>query len=102
VATTKPGYRPGEPIFVKFANAPGMRWDWLGLFRVDPRSKIHLTPNCKTGECNSANYLDYVYTHSQIGGIAKLPAQTAPGTYEVRLLLDDGYQSVAATRFTVG
>lgn len=102
VTSSKPHYGRGEPIVVRFQNAPGMRWDWLGLFRVKPGSAIQLTPNCKTGECNSADYLEYVYTHSQISGIAKLPGQQTAGTYEVRLLLDDGYQSVAATRFTVG
>ena len=38
VATSKLVYTKGKPIQVSWSNAPGMRWDWLALYRVTPGS----------------------------------------------------------------
>ena len=32
VATDRAAYLPGEPIRVSWTGAPGMRWDWLGIY----------------------------------------------------------------------
>jgi hypothetical protein len=112
VQTGRHAYKPGEPIDVSWTNAPGNRWDWLAVFRVRPGSKTHYsTPGCRAGYCGNGAYLVYEYTKTAIAGTAVFSADSAgartawplrPGRYEVRLLLDDGYSSVAKSpRFTI-
>jgi endonuclease/exonuclease/phosphatase family metal-dependent hydrolase len=102
VTTEKPAYRAGEPITVRWANAPGMALDWISVFA------------CPAGKpCDdTSNYLDYIYTGTRIAGRATIGPDAigaadnwplAPGRYVVRLLPDDGYRSVAqSAQFTVG
>ena len=90
-----------------------MRWDWLAIYRVEPGSKTaYATPGCNPGYCGNDGYLLYEYTHTAIEGtsaFSRVLAQPAtgrgrcrPGLYEVRLLLDDGYSSVAkSSRFRI-
>jgi endonuclease/exonuclease/phosphatase family metal-dependent hydrolase len=88
IATSKDRYEPGEPIDVSWTNAPGNRWDWIGLYRrgADP---------------DVAWYLNWFYTRGEIegrgtfddGSEGKWPRK--PGEYTVYYLIDDGYDEVA-------
>lgn len=94
LAVGKTTYAIGEPITFTFSNAPGMKFDWVGVFHQ--------------GSDNNFAYKAYVYTGAAIDGTGSFGngAYGFPlgaGTYELRLLLDDGYESVAASQtFTVG
>ena len=71
----------------------------------------YATPGCNTGYCGNDGYLLYEYTHTAIEGTSAFSRSSAqgygtwplrPGLYEVRLLLDDGYSSVAKSpRFRI-
>jgi hypothetical protein len=61
---------------------------------------------CSAGYCGNGHYLLYEYTNASIEGSTTFgPASQVgyktwplgPGSYEIRLLLDDGYRSVAAS-----
>ena len=67
---------------------------------------------CSAGLCGNGHYLVYTYTHASIEGSTTFSAATAlvgwktwplaNGTYEIRLLMDDGYRSVASSpRFKI-
>jgi hypothetical protein len=112
VKTSRHSYRPGQPIEVSWSNGPGMRWDWLAVFRVRPGSRTpYSTPGCNATYCGNGAYLVYEYTKTEIAGSTTFSALSAgagsawplrPGRYEVRYLLDDGYRSVAkSARFTI-
>lgn len=112
VRTSRRVYERGEPIGVSWSNAPGMRWDWLAIFRVKPGSKTrYATPGCNAGSCGNGAYLIYEYTKTAIQGRTTFSSTSAtgygswplqPGTYEVRFLLDDGYSSRAKSpRFRI-
>ena len=112
VSTSKGVYERGEPIGVSWSNAPGMRWDWLGVFRVRPGTETpYSTPGCNAGYCGNGAYLLYEYTKTAVEGTTAFTAASAgaesswplrPGTYEVRFLLDDGYSSRAkSNRFRI-
>ena len=111
LTTSKGVYRAGERITVSWTNAPGMRWDWVGIYR--PRSGKHnpYATTCNAGSCGNGSYLLYEYTGTAIEGSVSFTRRSsagagswplAPGTYEVRYLLDDGYRLIArSARFTV-
>jgi len=94
VSTGSPTYGVGEPIEVSWTNAPGRRWDWIGIYRRgrDPRIRW---------------YLLWVYTGSTIEGSATLdrsangPWPLGPGRYSVYLLTDDGYKALARADFEI-
>jgi hypothetical protein len=94
VRTSKPTYAVGEPISVSVTNAPGERWDWLGIY---PRG----------ADPNVAYYLLWTYTHAAIDGrFALRPsapgiAPLRPGRYSVYLLRDDLYVKIAGAAFSV-
>ena len=106
VFTSKSEYAVGEPIVVRWKNAPGMRWDWLSL--ASPGSGDE-NPNSTTrdaGYGGNSRYLMYEYTRSTIEGSGAISADSfpgwitwppPPGNYEIRLLLDDGYRSLASS-----
>jgi pectate lyase-like protein len=79
------------PVSVAAGGTLAVRWsdltspttrDWIGLFAV--------------GAANTA-YLDWVYTNGQFSGQVSCPiaAPRAPGTYELRLLRNDGSTQAA-------
>ena len=94
VSTKTHEFGVGEPIIVLWRNAPGNRWDWVGIYRrgADP---------------NVAYYLQWAYTEASIVGAAILgedangPWPLKPGAYSVYLLEDDGYETLAAATFRV-
>jgi endonuclease/exonuclease/phosphatase family metal-dependent hydrolase len=93
-------YRQGRPIRVSWSNAPGMRWDWVAVYRTGGRPS---STTCNVGLCGNGDYFLYEYTHASIAGRTSFSAHSGtwplkPGSYEVRLLLDDGYRLLARSR----
>ena len=100
VFTAKPVYQVGQPIVVQWRNAPGERWDWVGVYDrgADP---------------NVAYYWLWHYTDASIAGHCTLdrtppyfsygpqPWPLKPGKYSVYLLRDDGYSIIARGAFRV-
>jgi len=86
-------YAAGEPIEVSWENAPGYRWDWLGIYEA--------------GDSDLYNYYAFIYTGATVAGTAVFDAEALgeamlpPGDYEVRLMFDDGYRVLATAPFTV-
>jgi hypothetical protein len=106
VSTSKSVYTVGETIKVSWTNAPGMKFDWLGVYTAGESADNPNNSTCSAGYCGNGHYLLYEYTHNTIEGSttfgpASLIGYTSwplkTGNYEIRLLLDDGYRSVAAS-----
>jgi endonuclease/exonuclease/phosphatase family protein len=106
VATSKSVYAIGEPIQVSWSAAPGNRWDWLGIYSPGESgdSKVATTRNAGYG--GNGHYRLYAYTKASIEGTTTFDASAfvgyttwplQPGNYEIRLLLDDGYQTAATS-----
>ena len=79
---------PASPISVSWNAPPGRpATDWIGIFRP--------------GDPNTA-YTAWKYTGGASTGTLTLPSPGAPGTYEFRYLLNNGYSDVARSApFTV-
>ncbi len=107
VATSNSVYAIGEPIEVSWTNAPGMRWDWLGIYSPGESDENPIATRCETYNCGgNGRYLLYEYTRASIEGTTSFTEDSfvgwgtwplQPGNYEIRLLLDDGYRSVASS-----
>jgi endonuclease/exonuclease/phosphatase family metal-dependent hydrolase len=103
ITTSKKVYNVGEPIEVSWADAPGMKWDWMSVFPAGSGLKNPHAGDCATGYCGNGNYSLYEYTHASIEGSTTLRKQSAgpwpiePGRYDVRLLVDDGYTRAAVS-----
>jgi hypothetical protein len=93
VSTDKTSYGEGETITVSWENAPAQRWDWLGIYAA--------------GDADLYNYLGFLYTNAMVSGSERFDsdmlgeAMLPPGEYEVRLMLDDGYQVLGSSQFQV-
>jgi exonuclease III len=88
----KQRYAPGETITATWSNAPGNRYDWLGIYKKD--------------EACDDNYLYFFYVNGTVAGSLGLTKDLVgnalePGSYELRLELDDGYSRLAALPFDV-
>ena len=101
--TAKGVYEVGEPIRVRWRAAPGYRWDWMGVFSPG-RGPAQNAEECNAGACGNGHYLLYHYTETLIQGSALIGPASFPGyrtwplkvgTYEIRLLMDDGYRLLA-------
>jgi endonuclease/exonuclease/phosphatase family metal-dependent hydrolase len=112
VTTNKRRYVVGEAIRVSWRKAPGMKWDWLGVYKAGSGADNPNNSTCSAGYCGNGHYLVYGYTHASIQGSRTFRPEdwlagwkTAPlpnGTYEIRLLIDDGYRSVTSSpRFKI-
>jgi len=95
ITTSRATYRVGQPLVVDIRDAPGDRWDWIGVYRRGADPLV-------------ASYISWTYTHATIDGAAALNRRTAqvtwplaPGSYTVYLLRDDLYVQVARADFTV-
>jgi hypothetical protein len=92
LALDKSRYAPGETITATWSNAPGNRYDWLGVFKKDDPADDH--------------HLHFFYVNAAVGGSLALTtemlgAALAPGSYELRLELDDGCVRLAVAAFDV-
>lgn len=89
VAADKADYADNEPIVVSWTHAPGHRKDWLGIFRAgDPDQSLHV---------------GLAYTGAAIEGTVTidetmLGGPLEAGDYEVRLMRDDGYVTLAVSK----
>jgi hypothetical protein len=93
-------YHVGQPIVVRWDQAPGNRWDWVAAY---PRGANPIF----------AWYLLWRYTRASVAGQAILdsrppsfgygpqPWPLKPGRYSVYLLRDDGYSMLARNVFRV-
>jgi hypothetical protein len=106
VSTNKTTYKVGEPITVSWTKAPGMKFDWLGVYTSGENADNPHASTCSAGTCGNGHYLLYGYTRNTIEGSttfgpgALAGYRTWPlgtGTYQIRLLLDDGYRSAAVS-----
>jgi endonuclease/exonuclease/phosphatase family metal-dependent hydrolase len=75
-------------ITARFHNAPGNRRDWLGLYAAR--------------EADQRNYIAFIYTGGAIEGAMTFDEGAIghpldPGRYEIRLMRDDGYMTLAVT-----
>ena len=90
----KESFTAGEPITVSWRDAPGARWDWIGVF---PRG----------ADTADGDYRYYIYTGQTVSGSVVLDESgegewpIPPGDYDVHYLVDDGYVSLASAPFTV-
>jgi endonuclease/exonuclease/phosphatase family metal-dependent hydrolase len=96
-------YEVGERIRVRWRAAPGYRFDWMGVFSPG-RGPAQNAEDCNAGSCGNGHYLLYHYTDAAIQGAAWIGPDSFPGyrawplkvgTYEIRLLMDDGYRTLA-------
>ncbi len=92
VAVAKASVKSGDPIEVTWSNAPGNKFDWIGIYSAtDP---------------DLYNYLGYLYTNATVAGSVTFKTEDfgdalAPGEYEARLMRDDAYVELAIVKFTV-
>jgi len=94
LATSKHRYRVGEPIPVTWSQAPGNRFDWIGVYwrGADP---------------NVASYKAYVYTRTSVSGTAVFDRHATgrwplrAGRYTLYYLLNDAYRAVASRDIVV-
>ncbi len=106
VAAAETVVKAGAPVKVSWRNAPGMKHDWIAIY--------------KAGDPDMYGYLAYLYTGAEVEGEAvfategntaphapadylesPLAEALAPGEYELRLLRDDSYVLLARAPFTV-
>jgi endonuclease/exonuclease/phosphatase family metal-dependent hydrolase len=87
-------YQAGDPISVSWRDAPGARWDWIGIY---PRG----------GDPLVDDYVFYVYTGQAVAGSVVIDANgegewpIPAGDYDAHYLSDDGYLSLAVAPFSV-
>ncbi len=89
-------YAPGEPVRLRWQNAPGNRLDWIAIVEAG-------------APCDSEGYVAYSYVGARSSGALAFDGNTAefgwplpPGRYAARLLEDDGYEVLAESEtFTV-
>ncbi len=95
-----------DAIVVSWKAAPGMRWDWLAIFAPAERDENPNASTCNATTCGNGGDLLYEYTRTAIEGSTSFGPDSAvgsstwplqPGNYEIRLLLDDGYRSLASS-----
>ena len=92
ISVTQAAVKTGADIAVAWTGAPGFRFDWVGVYRKNEPSVY--------------NYLGFVYTGAKHEGELTFPAaslyeELAPGDYEVRLMHDDHYATLAVAPFTI-
>ena len=92
ISVTQTAVKTGGDIAVTWSGAPGFRFDWVGVYRKNEPSVY--------------NYLGFVYTGAKHEGELTFPAaslyeELAPGDYEVRLMHDDHYATLAVASFKV-
>ncbi len=95
VAASTGRYRSGEAITVRWQDAPGDRWDWVGVY--PPGAKPETENPLLWRHIGSRVAGQLVLDRSAEGGGWPL----APGPYRLVLALDDSYVVLAETRFEV-
>ncbi len=97
-------YAVGAPIAVSWADGPGNRWDWIGVYRAgaaDPEKDGYLvwgyTGGHDAGALPPTTAGELVIGRDHQGRPWPLP----PGAYVVHYLLTDEYTSAGSTSFLV-
>ena len=90
--TATPTIKTGEGVDVAWTGAPGLRFDWIGIYAM--------------GDPDLYNSLAFAYTGATLEGeMTRTPdlydAELTPGDYEARLMADDHYAVQAVAPFTV-
>jgi endonuclease/exonuclease/phosphatase family metal-dependent hydrolase len=97
VALQRSRLETGDAIDVRWTEAPGNRWDWVGVYAegVDPQS-------------DGAQPLVWRHTRATVAGTARLDATAegegwplGPGKHKVCLFEDDAYVPQACAAFTI-
>jgi hypothetical protein len=96
VAVERPRVRTGEPIDVRWTEAPGERWDWVGVYAEGS------VPDAE------GQTLVWRHTRATVAGGTRLDGTAEgdgwplrPGAYRVFLFEDDAYTPLASTPLTV-
>ena len=58
-----------------WANAPGMRWDWLAVYVPGSSDGSKVVEGCNAGCASNGRYLMYIYTKTAIEGAARIDAR---------------------------
>lgn len=92
LSVATPRVKAGEPLSVSWTGAPGLKYDWLGVYAA--------------GDPNLYNYLAFAYTGAVLDGGMDLTPDLyyqvlEPGQYELRLMSDDHYVTLATAPFEV-
>jgi hypothetical protein len=83
----------GEPVEVTWADAPGRKFDWIGIYAA--------------GDPDMYAYLAFAYTERTVAGSYTFTADDLgeemlpAGDYVARLMSDDSYVALAESTFTV-
>ncbi len=81
--------RAGEPLQATWENAPGNRWDWLGLYKAGQNPLVDKP-------------LQYIHTNASIAGTCQIDTSGLDaGGYEVLFCIDDNYICLARVWFEV-
>jgi endonuclease/exonuclease/phosphatase family metal-dependent hydrolase len=96
VAVENDRVKAGEAIAVRWTEAPGYRWDWVGVYADGAALDSEGQP------------LLWRHTRATVVGTARLDGEAEgegwplqPGTYHVHLFEDDAYEPLASARFLV-
>lgn len=102
ITAEKTVLHPGEPIIIKWTNAPGNRYDYISIVPAERRvdsleNKIRLYTHATvsgrifySAETAMGNWLDWSKSEAPLWPLA-------PGKYHVHLMLDDSYTTLAST-----
>ena len=96
IAVERPRVKTGEAVDVRWTEAPGERWDWVGVYAEG-----------SVPEAEGKTLL-WRHTRATVAGSARLDGTAEgegwplpPGAYRVFLFEDDAYTPLASTTFTV-
>lgn len=82
-------YAQGEPIIVNLENAPGNRWDWLGIYQFEHDPFVEKP-------------LRYLHTNAAIQGRFAFESDgLEEGKYEMLFCIDDNYVCFARVGFEI-
>ncbi len=92
LAVATSSVKAGDPLTVSWTGAPGLKYDWIGIYAA--------------GDPNLYKYLAFAYTGAVLDGSMTLTPDLyyqvlEPGAYELRLMADDHYVTLATAPFTV-
>ncbi len=94
LTTTKHRYAVGAPLRFSWTQAPGNRFDWVGVYARDANPAV-------------ASYAGYVYTRATVAGSAAFDRRAdhrwplPRGRYTAYYLTNDSYRPVASVDFVV-
>jgi endonuclease/exonuclease/phosphatase family metal-dependent hydrolase len=91
IRSAQDAYATGEPIRLRWRNAPGNKFDWVGIFPAGPLDVYGYLGFSYLGALPHGRV---VMTRADLGTLA-------PGRYTAGIFMDDGYGLLARTSFRV-